>query len=52
MIKNRKQFEERLNKLKKDIYLDLMYLPYVKGYEKAIDDVIKLIQDEGGCFIE
>lgn len=49
MIKTREQFEERLKKLKEK-YKGEVPLSYVVGYTIAIDDVLKLIEDEGGCF--
>jgi len=49
MIWTREQFEKRLNKLRKDI-VAVANLAYVGGYRKAIDDVLKIIEDEGGCF--
>jgi len=50
MIKTRKQFEERLKKLRKDVIS--FYISHAIGYREAIDDVLKLIEDEGECFKE
>ena len=52
MIKTRKQFEERLKELKEEAILRYSSVTFLRGYGVAIDDVLKIIEGEGGCFKE
>jgi len=59
MIYTREEFEKRLRKMKKSMTLKELLkeggfgdIIYNKIYNRAIDDVIRLIEDEGGCFRE
>ena len=49
MIKTREEFEARLKELKEDIKV-YQGVSYISGYYRAIKDVLRMIEDEGGCF--
>lgn len=51
MIKTRKQFEERLKKLREESSA-YSSRAYRGGFVSAINRILEIIEDEGGCFKE